>query len=97
MAGDRRWRRDLVRRGGSGWTHRYRSGDYWLVPARTATGDVLWPRGVDQARLPLAQPPHGVEHHFAPLGVATIDGNGVVTVFGEPRLTFKSLVELSNP
>lgn len=82
---------------GAAGAHRYRSGDYWLVPARTATGDVLWPRGADQARLPLAQPPHGVEHHFAPLGVATIDGNGVVTVFGEPRLTFKSLVELSNP
>src|SRR4030095_15429948 len=22
----------------------YRSGDYWLIPARTATGDIAWPR-----------------------------------------------------
>lgn len=83
--------------GGAAVAQRYRSGDFWLVPARTATGDVLWPRGADEARLPLPQPPHGVEHHFAPLGVATVDVNGVVTVAGDPRLTFKSLVALSNP
>ena len=23
----------------------YRTGDYWLVPARVATGDVEWPNG----------------------------------------------------
>jgi len=43
----------------------YRTGDYWLIPARTATGNVIWPRtGRNQ---PVAQPPHGVEHHYAPL------------------------------
>ena len=42
----------------------YRSGDYWLVPARTATGDVIWP-GPPEA--PEARPPHGVDYHFAPL------------------------------
>jgi hypothetical protein len=46
--------------------HEYRTGDYWLIPARTATGDVEWPGGVGQ---PEALPPHGVQHHYAPLAI----------------------------
>lgn len=46
----------------------YRPGDYWLIPARTVTGDVEWPGEVDN---PTALPPHGVEHHFAPLAIVT--------------------------
>ena len=42
----------------------YRTGDYWLIEARTATGDVVWPREGGQ---PVALPPHGVEHYYAPL------------------------------
>jgi len=42
----------------------YRTGDYWLIPTRTATGDVQWPR---QNRVALPEPPHGVAHHYAPL------------------------------
>lgn len=54
----------------------YRTGDYWLIPARVATGDVEWPgpRGN-----PRPKPPHGVEHAFAPLGVITIAAGGTVT------------------
>lgn len=44
----------------------YRPGDYWLIPARTATGDVEWPGPPDNPR-PL--PPKGVEHHYAPLAL----------------------------
>ncbi|HKI06188.1 MAG TPA: DUF6519 domain-containing protein [Thermoanaerobaculia bacterium] len=44
----------------------YRRGDYWLIPARTATGDVEWPGPPEN---PQALPPQGVEHRFAPLGV----------------------------
>ncbi|MBA3942934.1 MAG: hypothetical protein H0X37_00055 [Herpetosiphonaceae bacterium] len=44
--------------------HQYRTGDYWIIPARTETGDVVWP---SDANTPIAQPPHGVEHHYAPL------------------------------
>ena len=44
----------------------YRPGDYWLIPARTATGDVEWPQ---EAGGPKAMPPHGVEHHYAPLAL----------------------------
>lgn len=74
----------------------YRTGDYWLIPARTAIGDVLWTRSADAKREPLPQPPRGVEHHYAPLAIVTVDGvNGAVKIFSEPARRFKSLVELS--
>jgi hypothetical protein len=44
----------------------YRPGDFWLIPARTATGDVEWPGPPED---PEAVPPHGVEHHYAPLAL----------------------------
>jgi len=43
-----------------GGKNTYRTGDYWLIPARTATGNVEWPDGK-------ALPPKGVDHHYAPL------------------------------
>jgi hypothetical protein len=46
---------------------RYRTGDYWLVPARTVTGDVDWPR--DSSGNPLFRPPQGISHHFCPLAI----------------------------
>ncbi|HEX3577708.1 MAG TPA: DUF6519 domain-containing protein [Thermoanaerobaculia bacterium] len=48
----------------------YRPGDYWLIPAR-ATGDIEWPGG--------PQPPHGVTHHYAPLGIV-VNVGGVLSV-----------------
>nr|WSZ99660.1 DUF6519 domain-containing protein [Streptomyces sp. NBC_00857] len=50
----------------------YRSGDFWTVPARTATGDVEWP--TDAARRPLLQSPAGIQVHYAPL--AWVFGEG---------------------
>jgi hypothetical protein len=44
----------------------YRTGDYWLIPARVATGNVEWPQAEDLNPQPL--PPHGIEHHYALLG-----------------------------
>ena len=52
---------------------RYRSGDYWLVPARVATGDVRWPH--DATGSPAAEPPDGVGHHYAPLAI--VEGDNV--------------------
>ncbi len=43
----------------------YRTGDYWLIPARTATGNIEWPTtGLND---PAILPPRGVQHHYAPL------------------------------
>ena len=55
----------------------YRTGDYWLIPARTIIGDVLWPQENDPSGMPYllghprALPPHGVEHHYALLAVVS--------------------------
>lgn len=68
----------------------YRTGDYWLIPARTATGDVEWP---GPTGAPDAVPPNGVEYHYAPLAIISHDGNGTVTVSAaaDLRRRFKQL------
>lgn len=55
---------------------KYRTGDYWLIPARTETGDVEWPGPVKD---PTSLTPHGVIHHYAPLQLITVDSSGNVT------------------
>jgi Family of unknown function (DUF6519)/FHA domain len=50
---------------------RYERGDFWLIPARTATSGVLWPRSHDGA--PLAIPPHGPPRYVAPLALQEED------------------------
>jgi hypothetical protein len=50
----------------------YLTGDYWFIPARVATGNVEWPQADDLNPQPL--PPHGVEHHYAPLGFVSWSG-----------------------
>jgi hypothetical protein len=68
----------------------YRTGDYWLIPARTATGDVEWPK--DEKGNPLERLPPGVEHHYAPLAVIEIkDGN--ITKYVDCRSKIKPLVD----
>ncbi len=53
----------------------FRTGDYWLIPARTNTGGVLWP--IDEGTgEPLPQLPHGVAHHYCPLALVDRDANG---------------------
>jgi hypothetical protein len=82
---------------GPGAGHIYRAGDYWLVPARTATGDVLWevereadgdpvlyPSGTPK---PEPRPPHGIAHHYAPLAGLTFDGAGAISGQQEFRRT----------
>jgi hypothetical protein len=71
----------------------YRTGDYWLIPARTATGDVLWPveEDDDGTTSPKAVPPHGIKHHYAPLARIAVDGNGGVTCEVDCRCTFAPL------
>ena len=55
----------------------WRTGDYWLIPARVATGDVIWPQETvvdaqgNSATNPVARPPDGVTHHYAPLAIQT--------------------------
>ena len=50
----------------------YRSGDYWLIPARVPTGNVEWPAAEIKSGKTLTTLilPHGIVHHYAPLGFA---------------------------
>lgn len=44
-------------------------GDFWLIPARTATRDVLWPQSRDAEPAPLAIPAEGPQRYLAPLAL----------------------------
>jgi hypothetical protein len=57
-----------------GEAHRYRTGDYWLIPARVSTGDIEWPvEHKDGGIGPISQPPFGIRHHYAPLAILLND------------------------
>jgi len=58
-------------------TKRYGVGDYWLIPARTITGDVEWPGDPEN---PEFLPPHGILHHYAPLALVARGANDTFTV-----------------
>jgi Family of unknown function (DUF6519) len=71
----------------------YRPGDFWLVPARTATADVEWPRDPRQPDpRPLQRPPHGVAHAWAPLALVRVAGGQVGS--SDCRERFPSLTTL---
>jgi hypothetical protein len=60
--------------------NQYLTGDYWLIPARTATSNVEWPNETDAQgnTTPLALPPHGITHYYAPLAIVQIASNAIV-------------------
>jgi Family of unknown function (DUF6519) len=73
----------------------YRTGDYWLIPARTATGDVEWPTEQDSKgnRIQVALAPHGIQHYYAPLQL--LDSKFALIPSGDLRSKFSSLVDLT--
>jgi Family of unknown function (DUF6519) len=66
----------------------YYTGDYWLIPARTATGDVEW-QGPKDA--PKALSPHGIEHHYAPLWIISAGSTITADPTNDLRRQFKQL------
>jgi len=67
----------------------YMTSDYWIIPARTATGDVEWPGPLDNPR---EIPPHGIIHAYAPLAVITVPApGGVLSLPNDLRRTIKQL------
>ncbi len=70
----------------------YRTGDYWTIPARSATADVEWPRSNGE---PVALPPMGICHHYAKLAVLTAyetgKGKTIVTEFHDCRSLFEPI------
>ena len=74
----------------------YRSGDYWLIPARAfvgeLAGDIEWPR--DDAGQPVARRPDGVDHHYCKLALVRRGGEGFDEVLVSCRTCFPPLTEL---
>ncbi len=71
----------------------YQSGDYWLIPARTATGDIEWPPA-DSDGQP-AQPAARIVVHRAPLACLHLDQDQLVVE--DCRRIFRPLVEIVPP
>jgi hypothetical protein len=68
----------------------YRTGDYWIFPARTETRNVEWPQNT-------ALPPHGISHRFCRLAIIELNDDGNLTVMEDCRLQFSPLTELDQP
>jgi hypothetical protein len=52
----------------------FRQGDYWLIPARAANGDILWPPGRTGV------PARCTEHHYAPIALITKAGDADIII-----------------
>ena len=68
----------------------YKAGDYWLIPARTATGKIEWP---SDSSGPLAQSPHGIKHHYCRLALVESDG-ATLSLIADCRKPFPPLTEI---
>jgi hypothetical protein len=55
-------------------------GDYWMIPARTSTGLVEWPRDNANPPAPVFEPRHGTLHHYCALAVLSFAAG----TFGPP-------------
>ncbi|MBC8028978.1 MAG: carboxypeptidase regulatory-like domain-containing protein [Pyrinomonadaceae bacterium] len=75
----------------------FKTGDYWTIPARTATadaqsGNIEWPTAGNK---PVAQLPFGIKHHYCRLAMLRWDG----AKFGPPedcRHLFPPITELTS-
>ncbi|GGA88612.1 DUF6519 domain-containing protein [Puia dinghuensis] len=71
----------------------YCPGDFWMIPARTATGNIEWPPFTPEtAASPIAQPPMGVHHYYCRLALIEVSG-GVITP-QDCRRQFPPLTEI---
>jgi hypothetical protein len=77
--------------------NRYSTGDYWIIPARAVTDNVEWFRikNDNGDLLPVAVPPHGIEHHYAPLWIVSVDDGEIQIENGDRdcRCKFTRLCE----
>jgi hypothetical protein len=72
----------------------FRSGDYWTIPARTATGELEWPPFEIPNKAPQPQGPRGILHHYCKLALIAFDaGKKEWTVVDDCRPIFPPLTE----
>jgi hypothetical protein len=76
----------------------YKTGDYWLIPARTATGDIEWPPYQVPNKNPIAQQRLGVYHHYCCLALIRMIKEGEkysLTLVKDCRKKFLPLTEIN--
>ena len=72
----------------------YRTGDYWLIPARTAhSGQIDWPSSTDEE--PDFVLPNGIRHRYAPL--AAIQFSNAPPMICNMRKTMGLVVDIQAP
>jgi hypothetical protein len=74
----------------------YHAGDYWLIPARTVTGEIEWPPYEIPNINPLAQPPGGIRHHYCRLALVEVASTGLAKVIDDCRNLFPPLTKLTH-
>lgn len=74
----------------------YHAGDYWLIPARTVTGEIEWPPYEIPNINPLAQLPRGIRHHYCRLALVEVASTGLATVLDDCRNLFPPLTKLTH-
>lgn len=70
----------------------YKTGDYWLIPARTAIGGIEWPPYDEPDKDPQPQPRIGVYHHYCLLAIIFKQDNEIKA--HDCRRIFPSLTSL---
>ncbi|HEY0172796.1 MAG TPA: DUF6519 domain-containing protein, partial [Pyrinomonadaceae bacterium] len=75
----------------------FRVGDYWLIPARTASadaqsGNIEWPR--NEGGVALSLPPRGIRHHYCKIAVLQLTQAGF-TLIRDCRSLFPPVTELT--
>ena len=71
----------------------YNAGDYWLIPARTTTGEIEWPPFQVPNTNPAHQPARGIRHHYCRLALISVKG-GLVEVKEDCRKRFPALTDI---
>ena len=72
--------------------NQYRTGDYWLIPARAITKDIEWPR--DAAGEALFQSSHGEPALYSRLAFVHLLG-GVWNLIADARIRFPTLSDIA--
>jgi Family of unknown function (DUF6519)/Chaperone of endosialidase len=66
----------------------YKTGDYWLIPARAVTKDIDW--NYDESGERKKERSHGIQHHYSPLALVKYQDNKFTEV-KDYRQTFPPL------
>ncbi len=73
----------------------YRTGDYWMIPARTAKSDIEWPADETNPTEPAAVVRQGILRHYCKLATLYFDGTNF-SVKGDCRPKFPPLTMLTS-